>query len=302
MSSTNTPEKPADIRTAVRQHYGEAAASFQPQATSSCGCGGSKTQTLDASAAKLYPASELEVLPDDVTGLSMGCGDPITLASLQPGQTVLDLGSGGGIDCFMAAKKVGESGHVIGVDMTAEMLEKARANQAKLGFKNVEFRLGEIEHLPVADRTVDVIISNCVVNLSPDKPQVFREAFRVLKPGGKLALSDIVTDGKLPQEIMDSLTAWAGCVAGALDVKEYIADLEAAGFTNIELTPVYFDQETVDEVVKQVNTNSCCGTGQKLVMNDGARLQVVELKEPVAMGDKPIREAVFSAKITAHKP
>ena len=302
MSSTNAPEKPDDIRTAVRQHYGEAAASFQPQATSSCGCGGSKNQTLDASAARLYPASELEVLPDDVTGLSMGCGDPITLASLQPGQTVLDLGSGGGIDCFMAAKKVGESGHVIGVDMTAEMLEKARANQAKLGFKNVEFRLGEIEHLPVANQTVDVIISNCVVNLSPDKPQVFREAFRVLKPGGKLALSDIVTDGKLPQEIMDSLTAWAGCVAGALDVKEYIADLETAGFTHIELTPVYFDQETVDEVVKQVNTSSCCGTGQKLVMNDGARLQVVALKEPVAMGDKPIREAVFSAKITAYKP
>lgn len=124
----------------------------------------------------------------------------------------------------------------------------------------------------------------------------------MLKPGGKLALSDIVTDGKLPQEIMDSLTAWAGCVAGALDVKEYIADLEAAGFTHIELTPVYFDQETVDEVVKQVNTSSCCGTGQKLVMNDGARLQVVALKEPVAMGDKPIREAVFSAKITAYKP
>ncbi len=156
----------------------------------------------------------------------MGCGDPITLASLQPGQTVLDLGSGGGIDCFMAAKKVGERGHVIGVDMTAEMLEKARLNQVKMGFKNVDFRLGEIEHLPVADNTVDVIISNCVVNLSPDKPQVFREAYRVLKPGGKLALSDIVTDGPLPQVVKDSLSAWAGCVAGALDVKDYIATIE----------------------------------------------------------------------------
>jgi len=300
MSNSNEQEKPVDIRTVVRQHYGESATSFQPKASSGCGCGSGGS--IDDSASKLYPLSEIETLPEDVTGLSMGCGDPITLASLQPGQTVLDLGSGGGIDCFMAAKKVGATGHVIGVDMTAEMLEKARANQAKMGFNNVEFRLGEIEHLPVADHTVDVIISNCVVNLSPDKPQVFREAFRVLKSGGRLALSDIVTDGPLPQEVKDSLTAWAGCVAGALDVKEYIADLEAAGFTNIELTPVYFDQQTLDEFVNQVGTESCCGTGNKLVMSDGVRAQVVELKERITLGDKPIREAVFSAKITAHKP
>ena len=309
MSEPNAQERPADIRTTVRQHYGEAAASFQPKAsTSSCcgptqsSCGCSSSSTLeDTAASKLYPASELEVLPEDVTGLSMGCGDPITLASLQPGQTVLDLGSGGGIDCFMAARKVGDAGHVIGVDMTAEMLEKARANQAKLGFKNVEFRLGEIEHLPVADATVDVIISNCVVNLSPDKPQVFREAYRVLKPDGKLALSDIVTDGRLPQEIKDSLSAWAGCVAGALDVKDYITDLEAAGFSKVDVTPVYFDQETVDEYLKQANESSCCGPNQKVVMSDGVRATVVELKEPVEVGTKPLREAVFSAKITATK-
>jgi SAM-dependent methyltransferase len=232
----------------------------------------------------------------------MGCGDPITLASLKLGQTVLDLGSGGGIDCFMAAKKVGETGHVIGVDMTAEMLEKARLNQVKMGFKNVEFRLGEIEHLPVADNTVDVIISNCVVNLSPDKPQVFREAFRVLKPGGRLALSDIVTDGPLPQVIKDSLSAWAGCVAGALDVKDYIATIEAAGFTNIELSPVYFDQETVDEYVKSMGSDDCCGKGPRLVMSDGVKVHVVELDEGVDLGDKPVREAIFSAKITAYKP
>ena len=298
MSESNVQEKPADIRTTVREHYGAAAANFQPKGSTSC-CG--SKDPVDLTASKLYPVSELDTLPEEVTGLSMGCGDPITLASLQPGQTVLDLGSGGGIDCFMAAKKVGEKGHVIGVDMTAEMLEKARANQAKLGFTNVEFRMGEIEHLPVADSTVDVIISNCVVNLSPDKPQVFREAFRVLKSGGRLALSDIVTDGPLPQQVKDSLSAWAGCVAGALDVKEYIADLEAAGFSKIELTPVYFDQETVDEYVKVAEGNSCCGSGKRLVMSDGVEVKVIELDESVDLGDKPVREAIFSAKITAYK-
>jgi SAM-dependent methyltransferase len=299
MSDTKLQEKPADIRSTVRQHYGEAAANFQPQASSSC-CG--SKDPVDLTASKLYPASELDVLPEEVTGLSMGCGDPITLASLTPGQTVLDLGSGGGIDCFMAAKKVGETGHVIGVDMTPQMLEKARLNQAKMGFKNVEFRLGEIEHLPVADGTVDVIISNCVVNLSPDKLQVFREAYRVLKPGGKLALSDIVTDGPLPQAIKDSLSAWAGCVAGALDVKDYLSMLDEAGFTSIEVVPVYFDQETVDEYVKVAEGGSCCGSGKQVVISDGTRSTVVELDENIDLGDKPFREAVFSAKISATKP
>jgi SAM-dependent methyltransferase len=146
-----------------------------------------------------------------------------------------------------------------------------------------------------------VIISNCVVNLSPDKPQVFREAFRVLRSGGRLALSDIVTDGPLPQEVKDSLSAWAGCVAGALDVKEYIADLEAAGFTKIELTPTYFDQEVVDEFVMQMAPDSCCGGSQRMVMSDGMQVKVVELKEPVDLAGKPVRESVFSAQITAYK-
>ena len=299
MSESNVAEKPTDIRTTVRQHYGDAAASFQPKSSSSC-CGSNASADLTAS--KLYPLSELDTLPEEVTGLSMGCGDPITLASLKPGQTVLDLGSGGGIDCFMAAKKIGETGHVIGVDMTAEMLEKARANQARMGFKNVEFRLGEIEHLPVADNTVDVIISNCVVNLSPDKPQVFKEAFRVLRSGGRLALSDIVTDGPLPQEVKDSLSAWAGCVAGALDVKDYIADLEAAGFSNIELTPTYFDQEEIEAYIKQAAPDSCCEPGARLVMSDGVQVKVVDIKDPVNLGGKPVRESVFSAQITAYKP
>lgn len=299
MSEQTTPKEAEDIRSTVRQHYGKAAENFQPKARSSC-CG--PNEPADLSANKLYPISELEALPEEVTGLSMGCGDPITLASLQPGQTVLDLGSGGGIDCFMAAKKVGETGHVIGVDMTPQMLEKARQNQLRMGFKNVEFRLGEIEHLPVADNSVDVIISNCVVNLSPDKPQVFREAFRVLKPGGKFAVSDIVTDGPLPKQVKDSLTAWAGCVAGALDVQEYLAWLKEAGFTTIELTPVYFDQGTMDEYVRQVNDESCCGSGKRLLISDGVETKVIELDEAVDLGDKPLREAVFSAKITAYKP
>jgi len=297
VSETKVQEKPADIRTAVRQHYGEAAASFQPK---SSGCGCSKG-SAEPNASKLYPASDLETMPEEVTGLSMGCGDPITLATLKPGQTVLDLGSGGGIDCFMAAKKVGETGHVIGVDMTAEMLEKARANQSRMGFKNVEFRLGEIEHLPVADNTVDVIISNCVVNLSPDKPQVFREAYRVLKTGGKFAVSDIVTDGPLPQEVRDSLTAWAGCLAGALDIKEYIADLEAAGFTNIELVPVYFDQETIDEAIQQIGVEACCGSAPHAVISDGIQVRAVKLADTVEQSDKPVRESVFSANISAYK-
>lgn len=304
MSESKVQEKPADIHTVVREHYGKAAAEFKPKASSSC-CGPVSTDICgskgaeDMSASKLYPISELNTLPEEVTGLSMGCGDPITLASLKPGQTVLDLGSGGGIDSFMAAKKVGESGHVIGVDMTAEMLEKARANLARMGFKNVDFRLGEIEHLPVADNSVDVIISNCVVNLSPDKPQVFREAFRVLKSGGKLAISDIVTDGPLPQEIKDSLSAWAGCVAGALDVKDYIAGIEAAGFTRTEITPVYFDDDTIDDYVKEVPSDTGGKPGKRLVVSDGVEVKVIELGEDV---DFPLKKAIFSAKITAYKP
>ena len=306
MSDSNIQEKTSDIRTAVREHYGKAAAEFKPATSSSC-CGPAQNSSCcskdvdEIAASKLYPLSELSTLPEEVTGLSMGCGDPITLASLQPGQTVLDLGSGGGIDCFMAAKKVGETGHVIGVDMTAEMLEKARANQTRLGVKNVDFRLGEIEHLPVADNSVDVIISNCVINLSPDKPQVFREAFRVLKSGGKLAVSDIVTDGPLPQEVKDSMSAWAGCVAGALDVKDYVDSLKATGFTNVELTPVYFDQQTVDEYVKVIAPEAGSKRGKRLVMSDGVNTKVIELSDDVDLGDKLIREAVFSAKITAYK-
>jgi len=277
----------ADVRKHVRERYGKIAAESEPATAASCCspsdqtgscCGPSDTITLDQ-INTIYEAPDVSALPEDVTNLSLGCGDPITLAALLPGQTVLDLGSGGGIDCFLAAKRVGDSGRVIGVDMTPEMLEKARANQAKIGANNVEFRLGEIEHLPIGDDHVDVIISNCVINLSPDKPQVFREAFRVLKPGGKLAVSDMVTDGPLPQGVKDSLSAWTGCIAGALDVKDYIAAIEAAGFVDVTLSPVYIDESMVDDAVEQLDLGDVVGEDRG-----------------------SLYKTVFSAKITAYKP
>ena len=190
-----------------------------------------------------------------------------------------DLGSGGGLDCFLAAKKVGESGYVIGVDMTPEMLEKARANAKRMGVTNVEFRQGYLEDLPVDNNSVDVTISNCVINLSPDKAKVFNEVFRVLKPGGKLAVSDIVTDGPLPDTIKQSLSMWAGCVAGAVDAKDYIAMMETAGFTDISITPTFFDKETVDKAVQEVG--------------DQINLESVSQDE--------LYKTVYSARITAHK-
>jgi ubiquinone/menaquinone biosynthesis C-methylase UbiE len=222
----------------------------------------------------------LASLPVGESEVSYGCGDPITLASLQPGQTVLDLGSGAGLDCFFAAKKVGETGRVIGVDMTPEMIERARSSAKRLNIPNVEFRQGYLEDLPVESNSVDVIISNCVINLAPDKSTVFAEAFRVLKPGGKLAVSDIVTDGPLPHAIKKSLSAWAGCVAGALEAKEYISMMEAVGFTDISIVPVYFEKETVDSAIAD--------------LGDSIELRMISQDD--------VYKAVYSAKITAYKP
>lgn len=182
-----------------------------------------------------YQAAATDGLPASVTDVALGCGNPTAIAELRPGETVVDLGSGGGIDCFLAAKQVGPSGRVIGVDMTEEMLALARANAAKVGVTNVEFRRGEIEALPLDDATADVIISNCVINLSTDKPQVLREAFRVLKPGGRFRVSDIVLTRTLSAEEAESLAEWAGCVAGALHRDEFVAGLEAAGFAEVQL-------------------------------------------------------------------
>ena len=224
----------------AEQHTQRAAAPIdlfeeRPQAASCCGpvdcCGG--TVDVENLAEALYEQTELAGLPDTVTMASLGCGNPTAIASLKPGETVLDLGSGGGIDCFLAARAVGLTGRVIGVDMTDRMLELANANKAKLGLTNVEFRKGEIEALPVENNSIDVIISNCVINLSPDKEGVFREAFRALRPGGRLAVSDIVTEGDMPEVLRANISGWTGCITGAIDQNEYLDKMSQAGFTGV---------------------------------------------------------------------
>jgi len=211
-----------DIREAVRRRYSAVAAGEMPA-----------TAERIARAAG-YGATELDAVPEGAN-LGLGCGNPVALASLRADETVLDLGSGAGFDAFLAARAVGESGRVIGVDMTREMVEKARANAIKADVQNVEFRLGTIEALPVDDASVDAIISNCVINLSPDKPAVFREAFRVLRSGGRLMVSDLVTLGELPVAVRQSMAAYVGCVAGVSLKEEYVAMLRAAGFTRVEI-------------------------------------------------------------------
>ncbi len=219
---------------------GEAAASVSccgddTSSGSGC-CGSSGTAELEeqiTNIARLYQDTDVSDLPATVTDVAFGCGNPTAIAALKPGETVLDLGSGGGIDCFLAAKMVGETGKVYGVDMTPEMIALARKNAEKVGAENVEFRLGEIEQLPLPDETVDVIISNCVINLSPDKDRVFREAYRVLRPGGRLQVSDIVWTKPVPEEMKNDMEAWAGCIAGALLESDYLAKIEAAGFKGV---------------------------------------------------------------------
>lgn len=221
------------IRSGVRAHYGALARNSRasccgPAPTSSCCSSGS----CNSHAA--YSQEELNALPKSAANASAGCGNPTALAGLKLGETVLDLGSGGGIDVFNAAGKVGPSGRAIGVDMTPDMIELARRNAGESGVENVEFRLGEIENLPVANDSVDVVISNCVINLSIDKDAVFREAYRALRKGGRIVVSDIMADG-LPSELKENMTSWAGCVGGAIPLGEYVSKIEAAGFSKVEL-------------------------------------------------------------------
>lgn len=223
-----------NIRKLVREGY----AKIAKQGDTCCGptssCSGIPDSTGDISKKVGYTEQELKSVPDG-SNLGLGCGNPVALASLKKGETVLDLGAGAGFDCFLAANKVGKKGKVIGVDMTPEMVEKARENVEKGGYDNVEFRLGDIENLPVADNSVDAIISNCVINLAPDKRRVFVEAFRVLKPGGRLMISDIVLLNKLPEEIRNSIEAYVGCVAGAVLKDEYLKAIKEAGFQDVKI-------------------------------------------------------------------
>jgi SAM-dependent methyltransferase len=237
-----------ELKEIVKEKYGEAArrvtsASGLPAdccASTSC-CSGSAAADCDPITSNLYDDAQKQELPDTAVKASLGCGNPTALADLRPGETVLDLGSGGGIDVLLSARRVGPNGKAYGLDMTDDMLALARENQHKAGIENVEFLKGEIENIPLPDRTVDVIISNCVINLSGDKDRVLAEAFRVLKPGGRVAISDVVVRGDVPEPIRRSVELWVGCVSGALQESEYIEKLTHAGFESIEieLTRVY---------------------------------------------------------------
>lgn len=226
-----------EIRQAVRKQYGQVAEGNGSGCSTGASCCGSAPASADALSQALgYSADETAAVPDGAN-MGLGCGNPQAIADLKVGETVLDLGSGSGFDCFLAARQVGDSGRVIGVDMTPAMISKARINAEKGSYRNVEFRLGEIENLPVADRSVDVIISNCVINLSPDKPRVFAETFRALKPGGRLAISDVVAFAELPDEIRQDLALFTGCMAGASLISEVEEMLRTVGFQQVRLAP-----------------------------------------------------------------
>lgn len=225
------------LKKAVRRRYAEVARSDAAGCGCSPACCGPKAPTVEELSRRIGYTEEQTAAVPEGSNMGLGCGNPQAIAKLKEGETVLDLGCGGGFDCFLAAEKVGAKGRVIGVDMTPEMISKARENSYKGGFANVEFRLGEIEHLPVPDSSVDVIISNCVINLSPEKPQVFREAHRVLRPGGRLAVSDIVATREVPPEIRDDIDRYTGCVSGAALIEDLLAMLAQAGFEDIRIGP-----------------------------------------------------------------
>lgn len=246
---------PDEKRAAVRENYAKVAnrgaASCGCNPSSAC-CGPAINIGNDLSKAMGYSADDLKDMPEG-SNMGLGCGNPHAIAGLKPGEAVLDLGSGGGFDCFLAARQVGDNGLVIGVDMTPDMVDKARRNAAKGGFNNVEFRLGEIENLPVADNSVDVILSNCVVNLSPDKPRVFREAYRVLRAGGRLSFSDVVAVRPLPVEIQNDIALLSGCIAGAATVDELENTLREVGFQDVRVSPKPESREMISQWVTDSN-------------------------------------------------
>ena len=270
------------IRKVVREGY----AKIAKQNSSCCGpatsCCGSGHPAKDISKSIGYSEEELRSVPEG-SNLGLGCGNPVALASLKVGEMVLDLGSGAGFDCFLAASQVGDKGRVIGVDMTPEMLEKARENAKKINSTNVEFRLGEIEHLPLADNSVDVVISNCVINLSPEKRRVFDEAYRVLKPGGRLMVSDIVLLRELPEALKNSIEAYVGCLSGAVLRNEYLGTIKAAGFKDVEV---------IDEA----------SFPMELLANDPTAKQLIEnLKVSVQKVEK-FASSIMSIKVYGIKP
>jgi len=275
-----------EIKEIVREKYGEAARRVTSGGTNSC-CGASAAfdECCDPITSNLYDEAQAGQIPETALKASLGCGNPTALAQLNPGETVLDLGSGGGIDVLLSARRVGPTGKAYGLDMTDDMLALARENQRKAGLENVEFLKGAIEEIPLPDNSVDVIISNCVINLSGDKDRVLREAFRVLKPGGRFAVSDVVINGTVPEEVRRSMLLWVGCIAGALQDEEYRAKLTAAGFAGVEIetTRVYDVEDAraflsaegldVDAMAPQVEgkfrsafiratkPDGCCGAG-----------------------------------------
>ncbi len=238
--------KEKEVKRHVKNRYSRIAKSGASCCCSSSECGGS---SLEQAKKIGYSDEDLENIPDEAN-MGLGCGNPVALASLKKGETVLDLGSGGGMDVFFASKKVGVKGRIIGVDMTEAMVERAKQTAEKHGYGNVEFRLGEIEDLPVEDNSIDVLISNCVINLSPDKKKVFREAYRVLKPKGRMLISDIVTEGKLPLKVRKNLDAWAACIAGAMEKKEYLRTIEEAGFKTVNIVSESSYEFDVSETLK----------------------------------------------------
>lgn len=279
--------KDTEIRQSVRENYGkiakESGSCCSPKSKSTSCCNTNNAASArDTSKSIGYSDKDINSVPYGAN-LGLGCGNPIALASLKEGETVLDLGSGAGFDCFLAANKVGKKGRVIGVDMTTEMLEKARENARKNNYSNVEFRLGEIESLPVADNTADIIISNCVINLSPDKPRVFREAYRVLKPGGRLMVSDIVLEKELPDFIRESVQAYIGCVSGAMLEADYLGAIEAAGFTDVRVA---------DET----------GIATDSLENDPIAVSIAESLELTPEKMQELASSIKSIKVSGIKP